>query len=61
MLKRFAEQDKTEQMVQQKRRIKEQEHKREVERLWQEKLKAYKEAKEREEIELQKVRQDADW
>lgn len=30
MMKRFAEQDKTEQMVQQKRRIKEQEHKREV-------------------------------
>jgi hypothetical protein len=35
MLKRFAEQDKIEQMVQQKRRLKEQEHKREVERLWQ--------------------------
>lgn len=30
MLQRFAEQDKIEQMVQQKRRLKEQEHKREV-------------------------------
>jgi hypothetical protein len=29
-------------MAQQKRRLKEQEHKREVERLWQEKLQAYK-------------------
>jgi hypothetical protein len=30
MLRKFAEQDKLEQMAQQKRRLKEQEHKREV-------------------------------
>ena len=35
MMDRFAEQDKLEQMAQQKRRLKEQEHKREVERMWQ--------------------------
>lgn len=45
MMVRLAEQDKLEQMAQQKRRMKEQEHKREIERMWQEKLRAYKEAK----------------
>ena len=35
MMQRFAEQDHIEQMAQQKRRMKEQEHKREVERMWQ--------------------------
>lgn len=45
MMQRFSDQDRLEQMAQQKRRIKEQEHKREVERMWQEKLLAYKQAK----------------
>lgn len=36
-------------MAQNKRRMKEVEHKKEVERMWQEKLKAYKMEKEREE------------
>jgi len=34
-------------MAQAKRRMKEQDHKREVERMWQEKLKAYRIEKER--------------
>ena len=46
---RFAEEDRIEQMAQQRRKMKEIEHKKEVERLWQEKLKAYKLEKENEE------------
>ncbi len=38
MLEKFAEDDRIEQMNMQRRRMKELEHKREVERLWQEKL-----------------------
>ena len=43
MMKKFAEDDRIEQMNQQKWRMKELEHKKEVERLWQEKLEMYKE------------------
>lgn len=42
MLEKFANDDKLEQLAQQKRRLKEQEHKREVERLWLEKLEAFR-------------------
>lgn len=48
-------------MAQQKRRLKEQEHKREVERMWQEKLTAYKIEKEREEQEYMRQREDEEW
>ena len=48
-------------MAQQKRRMKEFEHKKEVERLWQEKLKAYKIEKEREEQEYIRARQEDEW
>ena len=41
MLEKFAEDDRIEQMNMQRRRMKELEHKREVERLWQEKLQMY--------------------
>ena len=42
MLKKFAEDDRIEQMNAQRRRMKELEHKKEVERLWQGKLEMYK-------------------
>lgn len=48
MLRKFAEDDKLEQLAQQKRRMKEIEHKREVERLWQEKVEQYHAEKQRE-------------
>lgn len=38
LFQRFAEDERLEQMNAQKRRMREQEHKREIERLWQEKL-----------------------
>lgn len=50
LMAKFAEDERLEQMAQQKRRMREQEHKREVERLWQEKLAVYKAQRE---IELQ--------
>ena len=43
LLAKFAEDERLEQMAQQKRRMRELEHRREVERLWQEKLAIYKE------------------
>lgn len=42
MMNKFAKEDKLEQLAQQKRRMKEHEHKREVEGLWLEKLNAYR-------------------
>jgi hypothetical protein len=39
---KFAEDERLEQMNAQKRRMREQEHKREIERLWQEKLAVYR-------------------
>eukprot|EP00825_Cyclidium_porcatum_P035898 TRINITY_DN3768_c0_g4_i1.p3 TRINITY_DN3768_c0_g4~~TRINITY_DN3768_c0_g4_i1.p3 ORF type:complete len:125 (+),score=41.46 TRINITY_DN3768_c0_g4_i1:188-562(+) len=53
MLEKFAEDDRIEQFNQQKRRMKELEHKKEVERLWQEKLKMYREARDKEIAEMQ--------
>jgi hypothetical protein len=38
LMEKFAEDERLEQMNAQRRRMREQEHKREVERLWQEKL-----------------------
>lgn len=51
LMEKFAEDDRIEQMNAQKRRMKEQEHKREIERLWQEKLKAYRAQREQEQEE----------
>jgi hypothetical protein len=48
MMRKFAEDDKIEQMAQSKRRMREVEHKREVEKLWQEKLGQYQAEKEKE-------------
>lgn len=42
MMEKFAEDERLEQMNAQKRRMREQEHKREVEKLWQEKLALYR-------------------
>ena len=41
LMEKYAEDDRLEQMNAQRRRMKELEHKREVERLWQEKLAIY--------------------
>lgn len=41
LMLKYAEDERLEQMNAQKRRMREQEHKREIERLWQEKLKVY--------------------
>ena len=46
MAEKFAEDERLEQMNAQKRRMREQEHKREIERLWQEKLAVYQEQRE---------------
>lgn len=43
LLAKFAEDERLEQMAQQKRRMRELEHRREVERLWQDKLVIYRE------------------
>jgi hypothetical protein len=51
MMEKFAEDDRIEQMNAQKRRLKEQEHKREVENLWQDKLSLYREMREQEILE----------
>ena len=42
MMKKFAEDDRIEQLNQQKRRMKELEHRKEVERLWQQRLEQYR-------------------
>ena len=42
MMEKFAREDKLEQLAQQKRRMRELEHKKEVERLWLERLNAYR-------------------
>ena len=47
MMEKFAKQDKLEQLAQQKRRMKELQHKKEVERLWLQRLNAYRIEKER--------------
>lgn len=53
LMQKFAEDERLEQMNAQKRRLKEQEHKREIERLWQEKLAIYRAQRE---IELEEKR-----
>ena len=51
LMEKFAEDERLEQMNAQRRRMRELEHKREVERLWQEKLILYKQQREYEEQE----------
>lgn len=48
LMQKFAEDERLEQMNAQKRRMREQEHKREIERLWQEKLSVYRAQREME-------------
>jgi len=48
MAEKFAEDERLEQMNAQRRRMKELEHKREIERLWQEKLAVYRVQREQE-------------
>ena len=48
MAEKFAEDERLEQMNAQKRRMRELEHKREIERLWQEKLAVYRVQREQE-------------
>lgn len=56
-MQKFAEDERLEQMTQNKRRAKEAEHKREVEELWLERLNIYREQREQEllEIEMQRL------
>ncbi len=48
LMDKFAEDERLEQMNAQRRRMKEQEHKREVEKIWQEKLAVYRAQREME-------------
>jgi hypothetical protein len=48
LMEKFAEDERLEQMNAQRRRMRELEHKREIERLWQEKLAVYKAQREME-------------
>ena len=52
LMEKFAEDERLEQMNAQRRRMREQEHKREVERLWQEKLAIYKQQRD---LEIQEL------
>lgn len=61
MLEKFANDDKLQQLAQNKRRLKELEHKKEVERLWQDRLKAFRIEQERQEEERKKLVQDESW
>ena len=60
MAEKFAEDERLEQMNAQKRRMREQEHKREIERLWQEKLSVYRVQREQEweEMRLRKEQEE---
>jgi len=53
MAEKFAEDERLEQMNAQKRRMREQEHKRQIEILWQEKLAVYTAQREQEWVERQ--------
>ena len=57
LMNKFADDERLEQMNAQKRRMREQEHKREIERLWQEKLAIYREQREME-LEERRVKED---
>ena len=52
LMQKFAEDERLEQMNDQKRRMREQEHKREIERLWADKLAVYHAQRE---LEMQEV------
>ncbi len=56
-MQKFAEDERLEQMNAQKRRMKELEHKREIERLWQEKLAIYRAQREME-LEERRVKEE---
>lgn len=58
LMEKFAEDERLEQMNAQRRRMREQEHKREVERLWQEKLKIYQQQRELEVMEQERQKQE---
>ena len=58
LLEKFAEDDRLEQMNAQRRRMRELEHKREIERLWQEKLAIYKAQREAEQAEQEYKKQE---
>ena len=58
MAAKFAEDERIEQLNAHQRRMKEQEHRREIERLWTEKITAYLEQREREQAETQKKKQE---
>ena len=55
MALKFAEDERIEQLNAQKRRMKEQEHKREIEKLWSDKLTLYREQRDQEWLEKQKA------
>ena len=60
MAEKFAEDERLEQLNANKRRMKELEHKRDIERLWEEKLTVYREQREQEWEEIrQKQEQEA--
>lgn len=61
MMEKFAREDKLEQLAQQKRRMKELEHKKEIERMWLERLNAYRAEKEREQEEFNRSLENAKW
>jgi len=61
MLQKFSLDDKLEQMNAQKRRMKELDHKREVERLWQEKLAVYRAEREKEMDEQRRKEEEERW
>jgi len=56
-MEKFAEDERLEQMNAQKRRMRELEHKREIERLWQEKLEVYRAQREME-LEEKRVQEE---
>ena len=58
LMEKFAEDDRLEQMNAQRRRMREQEHKREIERLWIEKLAIYKAQREAEQAEAEYKKQE---
>ncbi|CAD8198160.1 unnamed protein product [Paramecium octaurelia] len=58
MMRKFAEDDKIEQLGQQKRRMKEMEHKKEVERLWQQRLQLFQMEKQKEMEQLERQRRE---
>jgi hypothetical protein len=61
MMDKFAKEDKLEQLAQQKRRMKELEHKKEVERMWLERLSAYRAEKEREQEDFNRGLDNVRW